>query len=186
MAGTIAAERRRMEASKRDDFMVTLLTMLTATAIALLLSMVFYRWIDRRFRHYQDDIDTRNRALKESARELRLSAQVFEASNEAIAILDHRFRIVSVNPALERISGYHHADIVGRHCAELLIGEQTGSDLWRRTASCTRRTARSYDATTSCMSHRPMWYHHQCELTSLPTIQFQMRPFGVRPRASAV
>ncbi|KAA3650872.1 MAG: EAL domain-containing protein [Proteobacteria bacterium] len=135
VAAIIASERRRMEASKREDFMVTLLTMLTATAIALLLSMVFYRWIDRRFRHYQQDIDARNRALKESARELRLSAQVFEASNEAIAILDHRFRIVSVNPALERISGYHHADIVGRHCGELLIGEQTGSDLWRRTAS---------------------------------------------------
>ena len=160
MAGTIAAERRRMEASKRDDFMVTLLTMLTATAIALLLSMVFYRWIDRRFRHYQDDIDTRNRALKESARELRLSAQVFEASNEAIAILDHRFRIVSVNPALERISGYHHADIVGRHCAELLIGEQTGSDLWRRTAS-RLRSARHWAGETTLQradgSNYPGW-----------------------------
>ncbi|MBT0961244.1 EAL domain-containing protein [Denitromonas iodatirespirans] len=156
----IAAERERMEASKREDFTVTLFAMLTATALALLLSMVFYRWINQRFQRYQQDIGARNQALKESARELRLSAQVFDASNEAIAILDHRFRIVSVNPALARISGFHQADIVGRHCAELLIGEHADGEVWRRTAS-RLRSARHWSGEIELQradgSHYPGW-----------------------------
>ena len=156
----IAAERERVEASKRDDFTVTLFAMLTATTLALLLSMMFYRWIDQRFRRYQQDIGARNRALKESARELRLSAQVFDASNEAIAIVDHRFRIMSVNPALARISGFHQADIVGRHCAELLIGEHADGEVWRRTAS-RLRSARHWSGEIELQradgSHYPGW-----------------------------
>ena len=140
IAPTLAAERARMEANKREDFTVTVFTMLLATAVALLVSIIFYRWIDQRFQYYQRDIDERKRALKESARELQLSAQVFEASNEAIAILDNRFRIVSVNPALERISGYRQSDVVGRHCAEQLIGEPADGESWRRTVARLRST----------------------------------------------
>ncbi len=139
-APIIARERARMEANKRDDFTVTVFTMLLASVISLLGSILFYRWIDRRFRYYQHDIEERKRALKESARELRLSAQVFEASNEAIAILDNRFRIVSVNPALERISGYLQSDVVGRHCAEQLIGEPADGETWRNTVARLRST----------------------------------------------
>ena len=129
----IAGERDRMRATTREDFVVTLLTMLAAFGIALILSVLFYRWMDERFRRYHQDIETRNRALNDNARELRLSAKVFEASNEAIAILDHRFRIISVNPALERVSGFKHARIVGRHCAELLIGDARAGSIWQQT-----------------------------------------------------
>ncbi|MCZ4305151.1 EAL domain-containing protein [Zoogloeaceae bacterium G21618-S1] len=160
MAPTVAAERARMEANKHEDFTVTVFTMLLATAVALLVSIIFYRWIDQRFRYYQRDIDERKRALKESARELQLSAQVFEASNEAIAILDHRFRIVSVNPALERISGYRQHDVVGRHCAEQLIGEPTDGESWRSTVARLRST-RHWAGETRLQradgSHYPGW-----------------------------
>ncbi|TVT46436.1 MAG: EAL domain-containing protein [Denitromonas halophila] len=156
----IARERARMEANKDEDFTVTVFTLLMGTALALLASIIFYRWIDRRFQYYQRDIDERKRALKESARELQLSAQVFDASNEAIAILDHRFRIVSVNPALERISGYRQSDVVGRHCAEQLIGEAADGESWRSTVArlrSTRHWAGEAQLLRADGSHYPGW-----------------------------
>ncbi|MCB1961301.1 MAG: cache domain-containing protein, partial [Rhodocyclaceae bacterium] len=129
----IVSEREQMRISTREDFGVTLFTMLAAYAVAFALSVLFYRWMDERFRRYHRDIETRNRALQDNARALHLSAKVFEASNEAIAILDHRFRIISVNPALERVSGFKHASIVGRHCGELLTGETDDGGRWHDT-----------------------------------------------------
>ncbi|QID17221.1 EAL domain-containing protein [Nitrogeniibacter mangrovi] len=131
----IAQERERMNASTSQEFRLTAITMLAAATLATLLSVLFYRWIEARFRRYHADIAERNRALSENARELHLSARVFEASSEAIAILDHRFRIVSVNPALERISGRDRPDLIGRHCAELLAGGQTDDPVWVDTAA---------------------------------------------------
>jgi len=131
----IDSERQAISAATFEDFRVTAMIMLTVTTIAILLSLLFYRWIEARFQHYHTDIANRNQALNENAQELRLSAQVFEASKEAIAILDHRFRIVSVNPALERISGFARSSLIGRHCADLLTDGFTDSRVWLTTAA---------------------------------------------------
>ncbi|WP_321573666.1 bifunctional diguanylate cyclase/phosphodiesterase [Nitrogeniibacter aestuarii] len=131
----VAEERQSISTATANDFRLTALIMLAVTTIAILLSVLFYRWIEARFQHYHTDIASRNRALSENAQELRLSAQVFEASKEAIAILDHRFRIVSVNPALERISGFTRSGLIGRHCADLLTDGFTDSRIWLTTAA---------------------------------------------------
>ncbi len=52
------------------------------------------------------------RARAESA--LRLSATVFEASADAICVTDAEARILSVNGAFERITGYEAAEVVGK------------------------------------------------------------------------
>jgi len=135
----IAQERAKASAVTNRDFRITAMTMLAVATLAILLTVLFHRWIVDRFGRYHEDIEARNQALSESARELRLSAQVFEASSEAIAILDHRFRTVSINPAMARISGFEPADLVGRHCAELLTDGRTDSRAWLSTSAQIQR-----------------------------------------------
>ncbi len=139
MDNAIAQERAKMSAATNRDFKVTALTMFAVATLAIVLSVLFYRWIDERFVRYHNDIEARNRALNDNARELRLSAQVFEASNEALAILDHRLRIVSINPAMSRISGFNRSDLIGRHCADLLMDGNTDSSTWLSTIAQIRR-----------------------------------------------
>ncbi len=135
LGATIVREKEAMAHATRLDLIVTTTTMLAATGIAVLFSVLFYRWIDTRFRHYNRDIAARNAALRVSARELQLSAQVFDASNEAIAILDHRFQIVSINPAVEQVTGFQRAELVGRHSSALAGDDGAACELWHEAAT---------------------------------------------------
>lgn len=53
-------------------------------------------------------------AEQRSAEQLHLHSRVFEVSDEAIVIADARNRIVSVNPAFTRITGYAAEEVRGR------------------------------------------------------------------------
>ena len=54
----------------------------------------------------------------------RLSALAFESTSEGVVITDSACRIVMVNPAFERITGYTQAEAAGRTCA-FLQGPET-------------------------------------------------------------
>lgn len=56
--------------------------------------------------------------------QLRLAAQVFEASGEAIMITDAVGSIISVNPAFTRITGYAPDEVIGRTPRVLNSGRQ--------------------------------------------------------------
>jgi len=56
---------------------------------------------------------------------LQLYANVFQHSGEAIMITDHENRIVAVNPAFTRQTGYHLAEIAGRNPRTLSSGRTT-------------------------------------------------------------
>ena len=47
-------------------------------------------------------------------RENRIASEVLRSMNEAVAVLDARFRFLSINPAFTRITGYTMADVAGR------------------------------------------------------------------------
>ncbi len=64
--------------------------------------------IERRF--IQQGLD-----LAKNQSELRLSGIVFENALEAIIITDAEARIIDVNPAYERITGFSKADVMGKH-----------------------------------------------------------------------
>ena len=53
----------------------------------------------------------RSRAVE---RENRIASEVLRSMNEAVAVLDARFRFLSVNPAFARITGHEAADVAGR------------------------------------------------------------------------
>ncbi|MEO5364873.1 MAG: EAL domain-containing protein [Magnetococcus sp. WYHC-3] len=60
--------------------------------------------------HLRQEIIDRTRAEER----LRLTAQVFESTGEAIVITDKANRIVEVNPAFTRITGYEAAEVFGK------------------------------------------------------------------------
>jgi len=65
--------------------------------------------------------------------EHRLTATVFRASSEAIMITDAENRIVDVNPAFTRITGYPRSEVLGRNPRLLQSGIQSDSfyrELW--------------------------------------------------------
>ncbi|HEX6735855.1 MAG TPA: EAL domain-containing protein [Azonexus sp.] len=64
---------------------------------------------------------------------LQLYANVFEHSGEAIMVTDHANRIVAVNPAFTRQTGYAQQEIVGKNPRMLASGRttlETYNDLW--------------------------------------------------------
>ncbi|TVQ71565.1 MAG: diguanylate cyclase, partial [Chromatiaceae bacterium] len=76
------------------------------------------------------DITERNRAEEG----LRLADRVFQAADEGIMVTDMQGRIVAVNPAFTRISGYTEEDALGQTPALLHSGQQDAGfykGLWR-------------------------------------------------------
>lgn len=67
-------------------------------------------------------------ALERSAAELRLAASVFEGTGEAIMITSPHHRILRVNPAFTRITGFEAEEVLGQPLSELfqLGGEEVG------------------------------------------------------------
>ncbi|WP_101925724.1 MULTISPECIES: putative bifunctional diguanylate cyclase/phosphodiesterase [Luteimonas] len=92
-------------------------------------------WAWRRFRGRVLARDARGRiariggtasdleASRDDVREQRIGAEVMRSMHGAVAVLDDRFDVVSVNPAFSRISGYSDAEILGRN-ARLLDSDQ--------------------------------------------------------------
>jgi diguanylate cyclase (GGDEF)-like protein/PAS domain S-box-containing protein len=61
---------------------------------------------------------------KATERQLRLSATVFNAANEAITVTDANNNMLQVNEAFERITGYSAAEAIGKNPSILSSGRQ--------------------------------------------------------------
>ena len=67
--------------------------------------------------------------------QLRLHARIFEQSDEAILITDAQEKIVSVNPAFTRITGYSAAEVAGETPRKLRSGRHDAAffqSMWQR------------------------------------------------------
>ncbi len=72
---------------------------------------------------------------KESERSLRIAASVFDRSHEAIIISDQNNRILDVNPAFSRITGYSRSDVLGLNPSILSSGRHSPAyyrSMWQR------------------------------------------------------
>ncbi|MCG7200569.1 EAL domain-containing protein [Marinobacter pelagius] len=71
---------------------------------------------------------------KHSERGLRIAASVFDRSHEAILITDQNNRILDVNPAFSRITGYSRDEVLGLNPAILSSGRHSKAyyqSMWR-------------------------------------------------------
>ena len=66
----------------------------------------------------------RDNALNASRRNLHLAEKVIESSLEGILITDERSRIISVNPAFTRLTGYSEEEVLGKNPSMLSSGRQ--------------------------------------------------------------
>lgn len=77
-------------------------------------------------------LETLQRCYRDRQRvlDLRLGRRVFEVANEGIMVTDAEPRILAVNPAFSRITGYRPDEVVGRHTTLLSSGLH-GRDYYR-------------------------------------------------------
>ena len=81
------------------------------TRYAAEVSVSLARWSDRTFvMMSMRDITAR----KESERQLRLAANVFDHTSEAILITDAQRHVLNVNSAFERVSGFTREEVLGK------------------------------------------------------------------------
>ena len=83
----------------------------------------------------QHALHERDQALNTSQRNLHLAERVIETSLEGIVITDAEARIVSVNPAFTRLTGYSAAEVLGRNPSLLNSGRQDKAfyeEMWQR------------------------------------------------------
>lgn len=69
-------------------------------------------------------------AFKQSERQLRISAKVFEHAGEAIVVTDRETRILSVNEAFSRITGFPAQEAVGEKIGSLLNSDENSQELY--------------------------------------------------------
>jgi len=81
-------------------------------------------------RELQTALEERDRALVASRRSLHLAERIIESSLEGIIITDPRGRILTVNPAFTRLTGYSEHEAVGRTPAMLSSGRH-GPDFYK-------------------------------------------------------
>ena len=88
--------------------------------------------------------------LKVMEQRLELWAKVFEASSEGITIMDAKRRIVSVNAAFCRHTGYEFYEVVGEELDRLIDGPgpawDVGSDGWQGEVQLRRQSGDNYPA----------------------------------------
>ena len=70
----------------------------------------------------------------QSEQQVRLSAKVFDAANEAIIITDQHNSIVSINPAFTQITGYEKEEVIGKDPSIMRSGRHDKlfyHDMWQ-------------------------------------------------------
>jgi diguanylate cyclase (GGDEF)-like protein/PAS domain S-box-containing protein len=121
----LAKQKAELERALQKDLQWLILVLLLALASALLVSWIISRWMRTLMRRYQQEIDQHRVELERAADELKLSAQVFESSSEGAMISDADNRIMAVNPAFTRITGYEQDEVIGKTPALLASGRHT-------------------------------------------------------------
>ena len=89
---------------------------------ALLVSLTFGRWLKTRFKRYEDDINRQQSMLRKTADSLKLSGLIVDSAYEGIIVCDASTRILQVNNAFTRITGYARDEVLGKCPAMLSSG----------------------------------------------------------------
>lgn len=86
-------------------------------------------------RELQRALQVRDRALSASRRSLHLAERIIESTLEGVIITDARGRIMSVNPAFTKLTGYSEAEAIGQTPAMLSSGRHDKrfyESMWRQ------------------------------------------------------
>ncbi|WP_428035073.1 cache domain-containing protein [Amphritea sp.] len=103
--------------------------------LALLVSLTFGRWLKARFKRYEHDINRQQAMLRKTADSLKLSGMIVDSAYEGIIVCDADQRILQVNSAFTRITGYRADEVLGQTPAMLsssLQDEEFYQRMWQQ------------------------------------------------------
>lgn len=127
MDRTLERQKVKLEQELQNDLQWLILVLLLALAAAMLVAWIISRWLRTLMRRYQHEIDQRQTKLEHTADQLKLAAQVFESASEGAMISDADNRIMAVNPAFTRITGYSQEEVLGKTPALLASGRHSAA-----------------------------------------------------------
>ncbi|BBB25895.1 sensor domain-containing diguanylate cyclase [Amphritea japonica] len=131
----IAKQRDRLNTELRQSSVNMVIVLTLIGLFAIVITQSYSRWLKRRFHRYQDNIDKQQTMLHQTAESLKLSGLIVESAYEGIAVCDPQNRILKVNSAFTRITGYEEAEIVGNTPALLGSGRHDKGfylQMWKR------------------------------------------------------
>ena len=117
-------QHKSLDEGIQERIRIGALAVFITVLLSLACSWTFSSWLNTLFARYRSHLEERNNELSELARRLKLSAAVFENSNEAILITDKHNAIVSVNRSFTRITGYTPSEVIGHNPRMFASGQQ--------------------------------------------------------------
>ncbi|WP_372742838.1 putative bifunctional diguanylate cyclase/phosphodiesterase, partial [Neptunomonas sp.] len=103
-----------------------LLLVLACVGVFLVLIVWGYgQWLNRLFKCYQADIETKQIRIEVDARALKIASRVFETAREGIMVTDPDNKIVVVNRSFTDITGYTEEDVLGETPKVISSGRHT-------------------------------------------------------------
>ena len=132
----LLAEQQQTLDSEIKHSSVNMVIVLTLIGLfAIVITQSYSRWLKRRFHRYQNNIEKQQAMLHQTAESLRLSGLIVESAYEGIAVCDSQNRILKVNSAFTRITGYEEEEVVGNTPATLASGRHDEAfylGMWKR------------------------------------------------------
>ncbi|GAA0784200.1 bifunctional diguanylate cyclase/phosphodiesterase [Marinobacterium sediminicola] len=128
-------QKRRLESGLHKDLQALVMLLALALVVAMGVTLVITRWLRVLMKRYQRQIDDQREQLQARSRQLQLAGRVFESAGEGAMISDANNRIMAVNPAFCRITGYSADEVVGQTPALLASGRHSQAffkEMWKK------------------------------------------------------
>ena len=118
----LAKQRDSLNKELRQSSLNMVIVLMIIGLLAIVITQSYSRWLKRRFHRYQRDINKQQAMLHQTAESLKLSGLIVESAYEGIAVCDPENRILKVNSAFTRITGYEEAEVIGDKPTTLASG----------------------------------------------------------------
>lgn len=115
--------REELDSALQENTKKLILLLVILCTAALVVTRLFSRWLSGQFDSYHDSIEQQKVQLVEYAQSMELSARIVEAAYEGIAVMDQDNRILQVNDAFSRITGYSKEEVIGQNPKILASGK---------------------------------------------------------------
>ncbi|MDO6564575.1 cache domain-containing protein [Amphritea sp. 1_MG-2023] len=128
-----SSKQQRLDAEIKRDRLHQMIALSVIGLLALLITLTYSRWLKARFTRYEHDINRQQHKLRKVADTLKLNALIVESAYEGVIVCDADLRIVQVNSAFTRITGYPSAEVLGKTPAILSSGfhdDQFYQEMW--------------------------------------------------------
>ncbi|GGK70177.1 sensor domain-containing diguanylate cyclase [Amphritea balenae] len=131
----LAEQKASLEHALEEAEQSLIISFLVLGALALFITHYYSHWLRSLFNSYHRDITRQQQELQEKADSLLLSGRIVDSAYEGITVCDANNRILQVNSAFTRITGYSEQDAIGKTPAILKSGrhqEVFYRSMWRR------------------------------------------------------